>query len=199
MLVECTLAELYNGCEKKVNYSRVVLNADRVSSSRTELKKRIEIRRGYSSSSQIVFPGEGNESSSFSNSKIQVGDLIFQIVEVPHRDFKRNGHDLIYKAKVTLLQALLAEPISIVNYKQTTLDGRIISVSFDQIISPKSKKLVENEGMPILKDNEHAEDKLRFGYDRKSPEKGSLIMQFEISFPRYIPESDKRAMRNILS
>jgi hypothetical protein len=47
----------------------VVLNADRVSSSKMEFRKRIEVRRGYSSSSQIVFPGEGNESSSFPNSK----------------------------------------------------------------------------------------------------------------------------------
>lgn len=67
--VDCTLAELYNGCEKEVIYSRVVLNADRVSSSKMEFRKRIEVRRGYSSSSQIVFPGEGNESSSFPNSK----------------------------------------------------------------------------------------------------------------------------------
>lgn len=125
--------------------------------------------------------------------------MILQIVEVPHRDFKRNGNDLIYTAKVNLLQSLLAEPISIVRNIQTTLDGRVITVSFDQIISPQSKKLVENEGMPILKDNEYAEDKLKFGYDRRSPEKGNLIVRFDINFPRYIPEEDKRTLRNILS
>jgi len=38
------------------------------------------------------------------------------------------------------------------------MDGREITVSFDSIISPKTRKVIANEGMPIVKDDPYGED-----------------------------------------
>jgi len=54
---------------------------------------------------------------------------------VPHNQFKRKGNNLIYIARITLLQALNSEPVTL-----TTLDGRKLFVPLDEIISPKSVK-----------------------------------------------------------
>ena len=42
---------------------------------------------------------------------IKIADLIFKLKEVPHPTFKRKGNDLIYVAKITLVNALCADPI----------------------------------------------------------------------------------------
>ena len=61
------------------------------------------------------------------------------------RSTKRRGTDLIYSCSVSLQQALKSEPVAI-----PTLDGRILKVSVDQLITPKSVIKIEGEGMPIL-------------------------------------------------
>ena len=58
--------------------------------------------------------------------------------------YRRKGNDLFYTHSVTLQQAINSEPAAI-----TTLDGRTLLVPFDEIISPKTVKKIEGEGMPI--------------------------------------------------
>jgi DnaJ family protein B protein 4 len=57
----------------------------------------------------VVFPEMGNELFGQKPS-----DLVFVVKALPHKDFKREGNNLIYTKKISLLQALLSEPISIV-------------------------------------------------------------------------------------
>lgn len=59
--------------------------------------------------------------------------------------FKRNCDNLIYTATLSLSDALCAKPV-----KLETLDGRILQVSMDSIITPKCVKIVKNEGMPVF-------------------------------------------------
>jgi DnaJ-class molecular chaperone len=58
--------------------------------------------------------------------------------------YRRKHNDLIYVHTVTLKQAINCEPI-----KVPTLDGRTLLISIDQIVTPKTVKLIEGEGMPI--------------------------------------------------
>lgn len=44
----------------------------------------------------------------------QTADLIFKIIELPNPNYKRKGDDLIYYAKISLVEALSAGPINIV-------------------------------------------------------------------------------------
>ncbi|KAJ8920780.1 hypothetical protein NQ315_004921 [Exocentrus adspersus] len=47
-------------------------------------------------------------------------------------------------------------------------------------IFPDMKKIVEDEGMPILE---------------KYPERGKLIIKFNISFPSYLPKNSKNLLK----
>lgn len=55
------------------------------------------------------------------------------------------------------------------------------SVNFTLIFfSPGYEKIVENEGMPILE---------------KYPEKGNLVIRFNIDFPNYLPKNSKELLK----
>lgn len=192
--ISCTLSELYNGCSKTVEYHRRRLNPDKRNTSLQKESKTIQIRAGYSKDTRLTFQGEGHESAGAGTS-----DLIMEITEVPHSEFKRFGNDLVYKPQVSLLQALLGNPIHIVRFNQTTLDNRVVSVSFDESISPETVRVIENEGMPVLKDNEFSESASTFGKDRRSVERGRLIVQFRILFPQYLSEGKKQAFARIFA
>lgn len=76
----------------------------------------------------------------------------------------------------------------------------MISVSPDQVVETKYRKFIENEGMPILKDTEPvSREGKRFGLDKRSIEKGNLVVKFSIDFPKYIPENHKQALKLLVS
>ena len=108
--VPCTLAELYNGCKKTLAYNRSHLNADNSSYRQEQYQKTIEILKGSSSETVILFPNEGNQYKSYPTT-----NLVFKIVELPHESFVRSGNNLIYNSKISLVEALAALPMQLVN------------------------------------------------------------------------------------
>lgn len=64
----------------------------------------------------------------------------------------------------------------------TTLDGRIILISLDNIVSPNLVKKIEGEGMPIYDSKSVSEEKAV---------KGDLYIVFDIQFPRNLTESQR--------
>lgn len=181
--LDCTLNELYTGCSKEVTYTRTVLNGDGQTTRNISETKKIEIRPGYSSKTVLTFKGQGNEGVGLPNS-----DLTFKIRELSHDQFKRRENDLVYTAKIKLADALVPESIVI-----TTLDFRHLTVSLDQIISPKYVKKVEGEGMPIARDDTKAEN------FNKTLNRGDLYIKFDIQFPTSLSEDQKEAVRQHLS
>lgn len=176
--VECSLNELYCGCMKEVSYLKTLLNNDGRTTREEMVSRVIDIKPGYENGSRIVLRGEGNES----NGK-KTSDLIFRVKEVKHAEFERKGNDLIYTAKVSLIQALCSETVKIV-----TLDGRVLLVAVDEIIAPKTLKRIEGEGMPIWA-GEDAEGGVR---------KGNLYIRFDIGFPETLDQEAKEAVVEIL-
>jgi len=124
----------------------------------------------------IEYPNLGNEAAG-----IKTSDLVFKVKEIPHAQFKRKENDLVYSAKYSLLQALTSEPVIL-----TTLDGRKLYVPLDEVISPKSVKLVKGEGMPI-----YNKDEFKVEHFGKPQQKGDLFIKFEIKFPNFISDEDK--------
>jgi len=53
--VDCTLNELYNGCSKEIEYSRIELNKDGRTTRNIKEKKTIEIKPGYNNTTTICF------------------------------------------------------------------------------------------------------------------------------------------------
>lgn len=181
---ECTLEEFYSGCIKELSYKRHTLTLDQRTTSFETNTIDIEIFPGYDKTTVLTYPSQGNESPGMNSS-----DLIVHLTEKSHPLFKRaNNDDLVYVESITLIKALNSSPINL-----TTLDGRKLMISMDEIISPKSVKCVSGEGMPI--------------YNKASPienlvfneKKGNLYIKFNIIFPDYIKTNKKEEISRLLT
>lgn len=71
---------------------------------------------------------------------------------------------------------------------QTTLDGRIINLSFDEVINPKTVREIKGEGMPVYTDNVLGTN-----------QKGNLIVKFDIVFPQELTETQKNVLTEVLA
>ena len=179
--LECTLEELYNGCVKHIKYKRRVIGVDFRTTEEKEAAVDVEIFRGYDKHTVIPYKGMGNQSPGMKNS-----DLIVHIKEKKHKYFQRvNTNDLIYVHKIDLAQALNSEPV-----KFTTLDGRKLAISIDEIISPSTVKVVPGEGMPIFQNEMNVRD--------LNIRKGDLYIKFDIKFPEYIDPAKKIEITSLL-
>ena len=69
-----------------------------------------------------------------------------------------------------------------------TLDGRVLQVGVESIITPQMLQEVKGEGMPLL-----AEDPLVAL--AKANKRGNLFVRFDIHFPKYIAEEKKAVLR----
>ena len=87
--------------------------------------------------------------------------------------------------KIDLAQALNSEPV-----RFTTLDGRKLNISIDEIISPSTVKIVPGEGMPIFENEMNVRD--------LNVKKGDLFIKFDIKFPEYIDPVKKVEITNLL-
>ena len=106
-------------------------------------------------------------------------------MEKNHKEFNRKDNDLIYTKTLTLAQALNSEPV-----RFTTLDGRKLAISIDEIISPSTVKVVPGEGMPIFQDEMNVRD--------LNIKKGDLYIKFDIKFPEYIDPNKKMEITSLL-
>ena len=179
--LECTLEELYNGCVKKINYKKRVIGFDFRTTEEKEVSLDVEVFRGYDKNTVLTFKGLGHQTPGIRDS-----DLLVHIKEKKHKCFQRvNKNDLIYVHKIDLAQALNSEPV-----RFTTLDGRKLHISVDEIISPSTVKVVPGEGMPIFENEINVRD--------LNAKKGDLYIKFDIKFPEYIDPAKKIEITNLL-
>ncbi|KAG5889018.1 hypothetical protein JTB14_033947 [Gonioctena quinquepunctata] len=166
-----TLHEIFFGGVKKMKIQRLVFTG--VEEERTEIKEKIlnvPIKPGIRPKTEIVFPNEGDQ-----NPAQIPADVIFITEDRPHKTFVREVDDLILVTQINLEDALLGTTVTVY-----TIDHRTIRVPITDVVYPGYEKIVENEGMPILD---------------QYPDKGNLIIRFEISFPMYLPKSSKEVLR----
>lgn len=167
-----TLEELYTGTKKRLKVTRTRWYKDQMTKEDKVLE--VEVKRGWKDGTKITFPGEGDQETPHS----RPGDMIF-IVKTKHHDrFVRDGLHLIHKIPISLVRALTGfiAPIR-------TLDGRILKVTVDEVVNPKTRKIVPNEGMPSSK---------------AAGEKGDLILEFDLIFPRILSDDQKANLKRIL-
>jgi DnaJ family protein B protein 4 len=106
-------------------------------------------------------------------------DLVFIIVERVHPKFKRDGNDLIYTHKISLVEALTGCTVEV-----TTLDGRSLTIPVKSVVSPTYEEVVQGEGMPIT---------------REPSKKGNLRVKFQIKFPTNLTADQKSGIQQLLS
>ncbi|KAJ2903689.1 hypothetical protein MKZ38_009528 [Zalerion maritima] len=120
----------------------------------------IYIPRGSMQGERIVLEGEADQHPD------QIpGDIIFTLVEEPHENFTRIGHDLSADLNITLSEALSG--VSRVVLKH--LDGRGIHIESPRgkVLRPGQTLKVPDEGMPF----------------KKSDNRGDLYLIVKVEFP----------------
>merc|ERR1719334_118439 len=134
------------------------MNEDGHTSSIRDKILTIHVRKGWQPGTRIVFPKEGDQGPN----NIPA-DIVFIVKDKPHPRFKREENNLIFVAKVLLGKALTGCSVDL-----PTLDGRLLNIPINDIISPGYEKVVPGEGMPIS----------------QNPNiRGDLVIRFDIEFP----------------
>jgi len=144
--VECSLQEFFNGARKNVSYSRQVVGLDGHTITNETAEVTVFVRPGMLESTELVLRRKGNQQPKQEATDLYVHfKLAKSAAESNMGRFERkNDHDLIYTHQVSLIDMIHTKPVQI-----TTLDGRKLLVSLDQIMSPNTVKLVEGEGFPL--------------------------------------------------
>jgi len=170
--LNCTLEELYNGATKRIRVTRKRVGSDGKAKSEPKILE-IKVKPGWKAGTSVTFPKEGDEAPG-----VIPADLVFVIGEKPHAHFTRKGNDLVYKARVSLLEALTDCTVTV-----PTLDGRRLPVACNEVLAPGVTKTKRGEGMP----------------SSKSPAtKGDLVVQFDVQYPTHLSEAQKGLLRRAL-
>lgn len=127
----------------------------------------IDIEKGMRDGQFITFEGQTDEVPDHVN-----GDVKFQIIALPHPRFSRSGDDLHYTLPITLSEALVG-----VNRRVRQLDGRLVSICTDKVISPGEQIVISGEGMPSV----------------KGGDPGDMVVEFWVDFPSNLTEEQKKA------
>ena len=170
----CSLEDLFSGATKKVKVTRQRLGADGKSARAEEKILEIPIRPGWKKGTTVTFPAEGDELPG-----VAPADIAFVVAEKEHARFTREGDDLIHVVRLSLADALCGSTLHL-----ETLDGRMLSIAVPEVVSPGYTKRVPGEGMPLSKE---------------PGKRGSLVLRFNIVFPRDVPDSRKLQLRTLLS
>eukprot|EP00123_Amoebidium_parasiticum_P010148 comp19921_c0_seq1/m.24180 comp19921_c0_seq1/g.24180 ORF comp19921_c0_seq1/g.24180 comp19921_c0_seq1/m.24180 type:complete len:360 (-) comp19921_c0_seq1:378-1457(-) len=166
-----TLEELYVGTTKKLKISKKVHTG---SSVRTEQKiLEVNVKPGWKSGTKITFAKEGDQYPG----RIPA-DIVFIIKEREHSRFQREGNNLIYTCKVSLLQALTGFSVDL-----STLDNRQLHIPVTEVVGPDYRKVVSGEGMPLSKNPQ---------------QRGDLILKFQVEFPRALTPHQKELIQRAL-
>ena len=169
-----TLEDINIGCSKKMKISKMVVQAD--GNARKEEKiLQINVKPGWKAGTKITFPKEGDQIPG----KVPA-DIVFIIRDKPHSQFKREGSDIKYTAKITLKEALCATGI----LKVPTLTGDVVSLNIqNEVIKPNTVKRLHGRGLP---------------YPKEPNTRGDLIVNFDIVFPDNISKSAREILMDVL-
>jgi DnaJ family protein B protein 4 len=152
--LDCTLEDLYRGRKKNLKVSdKIYLESfsSRLSARPIEKVFSVDIQAGLKDKTKLKFAA----SHDFPK------EVVFEIHELPHRTFERNGNDL--KWKCVLKERQVKKGVLI---KVPLLDGNELMIdSKDYSIKQGTKVPFKGYGMPILNGN---------------GKRGNLIVQFEI-------------------
>eukprot|EP00922_Rhytidocystis_sp_ex-Travisia-forbesii_P061022 GHVS01090501.1.p1 GENE.GHVS01090501.1~~GHVS01090501.1.p1 ORF type:complete len:341 (+),score=33.85 GHVS01090501.1:345-1367(+) len=165
-----TLEEIFTGTCKKLKITRQRFVG---STARKEEKiLSVAVKEGWKDGTRIKYAGEGDQEGPGG----QAGDIVFVIKGKTHSRFTRDGNHLIYKASVPLVKALTGATVTIM-----TLDNRKLQIRMEDVVTHTSRKIIPGEGMPITK---------------RPTEKGDMIIEFDIVFPRKLTTVQKQKIRD---
>ena len=172
--LNCTLEELYTGKTKKLKVTRRLydpsgqfVNAEKV--------LEVPIKPGCKAGTKYTFRNEGDE-----HPGKEAADMVFEIAEVPHPVFTREGNNLVHTATISLKEALTGTHVML----NTLPEGRPLKVNVRDVVKPGFEKVVAGRGMPLPKD---------------PTQRGDLIIRFNVVWPSSLSADQKESLANILN
>ncbi|KAJ0012994.1 hypothetical protein NQD34_017328 [Periophthalmus magnuspinnatus] len=169
-----TLEEVMHGCTKHVKITRKRLNPDGRSLRSEDKVLNVVVKKGWRAGTKITFPREGNETPNKGPA-----DITFILKDQEHPQYKRDGANIVYTAKITLKEALCGCTINV-----PTLDSRMMPLPCSDIIKPGAMRRLRGEGLPLP----------------KSPsQKGDLVVEFQVLFPDRIPPQSREIIKHSLA
>jgi len=151
-----SLEDLYTGTTKRLRITAKRIIDQSGNTTPVSSEKEINVKPGWKDGTKITFEGEGDESAG-----VLPADIVFVVKTKPHDRFTRDGDNLLYECKVSLLDAIGGFSTTV-----KSLDGRDIRIQA-QNVTPDTVKLIPAEGMP----------------NSKTRTKGDLKITFKIIFP----------------
>ncbi|XP_072025716.1 dnaJ homolog subfamily B member 4-like [Amphiura filiformis] len=171
--LKVSLEDIFKGCTKKMKISRRVLNPDGRTTRTEDKVLDINVKPGWKEGTKITFPKEGDQLPN-----TIPADIVFTLKNKPHPTFHRDGSHLVYKAKITLKQALCGTSLTV-----PTIDGRKLKVPMTDIIKPNTEKRISGEGLP---------------HPKTPARRGELVIKFDISFPDRLTKTTKEVLSDTL-
>jgi molecular chaperone DnaJ len=131
----------------------------------------VEIPPGISDGQRIRLMGQGEAGAHGG----PPGDLYVEVTVRPHEFFEREGHDILYRLDLTMVQAALGATVSV-----PTLDGEE-EVTFSAGTQPGEVKVLRGRGVPRLN---------RTG-------RGDMHVLVNVMIPRDLTEQQKELLRDL--
>lgn len=171
-----SLDDLYTGTTKRLKVTRTLYDQHSGQSCASDKILTINVVPGWKSGTKIRFPGEGDTCSTSGSQQ----DIEFEIQEKLHATFTRKGDNLYMTMHVSLLEALTGFQKDLIK-----LDGTPLSITQreDEIVHSGQEKIMIGEGMP----------------NYKTGEKGDLIVQFQVDFPKSLAAEQRETLKKVLA
>lgn len=152
------------------------------------MKKMVQVDPGFSEKTVLTFKGMGNQAP-----KQQSTNLVVTFNQVASNEFRRSGDDLILTHAVTFEDTLRLKPVQV-----KTLDGRNLTLGFDELISPQTVRIVKGEGMPQAAPEDDKDNKPVKLMELSQVPKGDLYIRFDISFPKQLSNAQRQQVIQVL-
>lgn len=163
----------------------------------------VKIPPGFPSGESLILLGEGSRFKALSDCHLlyplqtsmeeqfdfKCGNIIIKVLEVNRTLFRREGVNLLYPVKISLRRALCGFQLNIIH-----LDGRKLTVSIDEVISPGMQHLIQGEGMPYVNPINPTNPTNHTNHTKR----GDLVVIFDVEFPRQLSKDRKDMLNRLL-
>ncbi|XVE93238.1 hypothetical protein REPUB_Repub01dG0173200 [Reevesia pubescens] len=170
--LKCTLEELCHGGLKKIKVVRDVISDEGIIVQEEETLT-VKLKPGWRKGTKVKFEGKGDEKPGY-----LPADIVFSIEEKRHTLFRRQGDDLEIAVEIPLVKALTGISLSV-----PLLGGETMSIHISDIIYPGYEKVIQDQGMPNVKEG---------------GKRGDLRITFLVNFPTELTDQRRSDACNIL-
>lgn len=132
----------------------------------------VNIPPGIENGQSIRYQGMGDQSIK----QLPPGDLMLDIIVLPHSWFRRKGNDIEIEVKVDVFSAIVGGTVDV-----KTLEGKNLSITIPKGIQPDTVLSCKNEGLP----------------DMRTRKRGNLRVKIKVEIPRNLSQETLNKIQEI--